>query len=181
MQKSRSLLFNRQYLFLVSAFLAFSSIFLYLWQLTESILTLIALFGFCNAVIFAFSLFQCLNNNSFGRCHLALLGSFVWADSVIFSLFWFLLSVCSFLLNDVYLFFFAASVFWVVRSLGETIYWFCQQFSKINRNPVENFWMHKIFEGDSVWFVYQIIWQCVCVISIVASVYFGVLWVKLRF
>jgi hypothetical protein len=79
-------------------------------------------------------------------------------------------------LNDWLLFWLIVSVFWAVRSWGETIYWLNQQFSTIERNPPKKHILYPIFHNDSVWFVHQIIWQCVTVISIVVSLYFGRLW-----
>jgi hypothetical protein len=107
---------------------------------------------------------------------LYLIGAFVWADAVVFGIFWIFVSVTVLLLDSWALFLLIISVFWLVRSVGETIYWFNQQFSKINRNPPENYLIYKIFQNDSVWFVYQIFWQCMTVVSIVASIYFAKLW-----
>ena len=109
---------------------------------------------------------------------LLLFGAFVWGDAVVFGAFWTLVSVAVFFLNDWVLFLLVISVFWVVRSIGETIYWFNQQFSKVNRNPPEKNWMYKYFHNDSVWFIHQIGWQCVTVISIIFSIYFANFWLQ---
>lgn len=121
---------------------------------------------------------ECKNKkNSYGKAHIFnLIGAFVWGDAVVFGLFWALVSMAVLLLNDWVLFLLTLSVFWAVRSLGETIYWFNQQFSKVDRNSPEKFWFYKIFQNDSVWFVYQIYWQCVTVISIILSIYLAHLW-----
>lgn len=101
-------------------------------------------------------------------------GAFVWADIVVFGLFWFLASLTTIILNNWILFLLTESVFWLVRSVGETIYWFNQQFSTINRNPAKNYWFTKIFHDEyTVWFVHQIMWQCLTVVSIIFSLYFG--------
>jgi len=47
---------------------------------------------------------------------------FVWGDAVIFGLFWTVALIVAWVLKDWYLFLLIVSVFWVVRSLGETIY-----------------------------------------------------------
>jgi hypothetical protein len=107
-----------------------------------------------------------------------LYGAFVYADLVVFGLFWTIASLGAFFLNDWYLFLLTLSLFWLVRSIGETIYWFLQQFSTINRNPPEKFYIHKIFHNDSVWFVYQIFWQCITVITIITSIYLAKLWLN---
>ena len=116
-------------------------------------------------------------NNPYGDTKIfVILGSFVQGDTVVFGLFWFIVSIAVILINDWILFLLIISVFWVVRSFGETIYWFNQQFSKINRNPPEKYWFYKYFGNDSVWFIHQIIWQCVTVISIIFTIYFAKLW-----
>ncbi len=107
-----------------------------------------------------------------------LIGAFVWADVVIFGLFWFLISLICFFLQDFLLFLLIVSLFWAVRSFGEIIYWLNQQFAGINRNPPEKFRLYPVFKNDSIWFVYQIFWQCLLVVCLVASIYFTHLWLK---
>lgn len=139
---------------------------------------LVFVFLLFNIFVFSYSLWQCtIRKNPFGRCHLAMLGSFVWGDAVVFSLFWIFLSVITLILvPNVNFFLFSASVFFAVRGVGETIYWLNQQFSKVKRNPPENFMLERIFPGESVWFAYQIIWQVITVVSVVGSLYFGAKW-----
>lgn len=115
--------------------------------------------------------------NTFGLTRLLnIIGAFVWGDAVVFGLFWLLFAGISFLLSDWQLFVFGTAVFWAVRGLGETQYWIAQQFSSKNRNPAETLLGHEIFHDDSIWFVYQIFWQCVTVVAVVASVYLGSMW-----
>lgn len=110
---------------------------------------------------------------------LNLIGAFVWTDAVVFGLFWVIVSIVALLLNDWILFLLTLSLFWLVRSVGETIYWFNQQYSKINRNPIERYpYLVEIFHNDSIWFVWQIYWQCITVIALVFSIYFGTMWIK---
>lgn len=104
------------------------------------------------------------------------LGIFVWADATVIGLFWMLFSLVSLILKDWILFLLFVSVYWVVRSLGETIYWLNQQFSKINRNPPEKMYLYKFIKNDSVWFIYQIFWQCITVVSFVFTIYFAKIW-----
>lgn len=124
------------------------------------------------------SLYECKKKkNPYGVTYFyRLFGAFVWADLVVFSAFWILASLISYVLHSWVLFLLFIAMFWVVRSVGETQYWFHQQFSTIQRNPPEKFWFHKIFHNDSVWFVYQIFWQCVTVISVILSLYLIKLW-----
>lgn len=104
------------------------------------------------------------------------LGIIVWGDAVAFGLFWIIVGIIVLILQDWILFLLIFSVFWVVRSLGETIYWFNQQFSQIVRNPPKTLPFYKYFHNDSIWFVHQIIWQCITVVSVIFSIYFAKLW-----
>jgi hypothetical protein len=108
-----------------------------------------------------------------------LLGAFVWADAVVFGLFWLLVMGMIWLLNDWLLFWIVIAVFWVVRSGGEVIYWFNEQFAVKHRNPAKKFWIYRFFPNDSVWFVFQIYWQCLLVISIIFSIYLFALWLPM--
>lgn len=119
------------------------------------------------------------NKNSLGLTYVfRIYGAFVWADIVVFGLFWTIAGIVSLLLNSGVLFLLIASLFWLVRSIGETIYWFLQQFSKINRNPPQNFVLYPIFHNDSVWFVYQIFWQCMTVVFILTTLYLAKAWLQ---
>ena len=104
------------------------------------------------------------------------MGIFVRGDAIVFGLFWFFASTVSYLLDDWALFLLILSVFWVVRSFGETVYWINQQYSDIKRNPPEKLRGYRFFGNDSIWFIYQIVWQCVTVISLIATIYFANLW-----
>ncbi len=117
--------------------------------------------------------------NAYGETvNLFWMGIFVWADAVVFGAFWFLSALISYILHDWVLFLLILSVFWAIRSLGETIYWFNQQFSTIDRNPPKNLRGYRFFKNDSIWFVYQIYWQCVTVASIIFTIYFAHQWLK---
>lgn len=120
-------------------------------------------------------------DNAFGggSVLLFLLGIFVWGDAVILGLFWILTVISCLLLKDWTLFLLVISLFWMVRSFGEIVYWISQQFSPIMRNPPENLMGYGWFKNDSIWFVYQVFWQCLLVVSIVASIYLSNQWVKL--
>jgi len=111
------------------------------------------------------------------------LGIIAWGDAVIFGPFWVISTLAVLILNDWYLFLLVISMFWVVRSVGETIYWFNQQFSSkvYEWNKPENLPWHSIFHNDSVWYIHQIIWQCATVVAIIASIYISNLWLQSRF
>jgi len=142
--------------------------------------TIILIFGFINLLVFLKGFYVTkYKKNAFGIFHpLSILGMFAWGDAVVFGIFWTISSVITWYLKDWYLFLLTVSVFWVVRSFGETIYWFNQQFSKIKRNPPENLIGHSIFRNDSIWFAYQITWQCVTIVAIMFTIYFAGMWLK---
>ena len=121
--------------------------------------------------------------NSYGPIGFWLMpwGIIAWGDAVVFGPFWVLVSAVVLVLKDWYLFLLIFSVFWVVRSLGETIYWFNQQFSSkvYEWNKPENLPFHSIFHNDSIWYIYQIMWQCMSVVSVIASIYFAHLWLSM--
>jgi len=128
---------------------------------------------------FIFGLQQCRQHQAYTLTpFLNPLGAFVWGDAVVFGLFWFLVSLISLLLQDWLLFWLIFSVFWLVRSFGEMIYWFNQQFSAVNRNPPEKLWLYQYFKNDSIWFVYQIFWQCILVITIISTTYLFTQWLE---
>lgn len=103
---------------------------------------------------------------------------FVQADNVVFGLFWTAIAILTLLLNDWLLFLLTLSLFWLVRSLGETIYWFFHQFIPRGGNDPQKFWHYRFFHNDSVLFVNQIYWQCITVITSVSSIYLAHLWLK---
>lgn len=138
---------------------------------------------FINLLVFIKGYHECKNKkNAYGETLLLFpLGVFVWGDAVIFGLFWLGISIFSLILDDWFLFLLFVSVFWVVRSLGETIYWLNQQYSGVIRNPHDKLRFYELFQNDSIWFIYQICWQCVTVVSIIFSIYLGKLWIDSRF
>lgn len=117
-------------------------------------------------------------SNSYGLAlQLGLLGIFVWGDAIIFGAFWAMVGVACLILNNWVLFLLIYSVFWVVRSLGETIYWFNQQFTS-KKSDASTLPFYKYVHNDSIWFIYQIFYQCVTVVSIITSLYLARLWLS---
>ncbi|HVZ67281.1 MAG TPA: hypothetical protein VG917_03395 [Patescibacteria group bacterium] len=108
-----------------------------------------------------------------------LIGSFVWADAIVFGLFWTMVSIASILLSNWLLFLLTQSIFWLIRSIGETIYWFNEQFAVKNRNPVHTLWHSKIFPGSSSYIASQIFWQCIAVITSITSLFLIKVWFKI--
>jgi len=127
------------------------------------------------------SLFFGLRNrkNPFGISKIfSPLGSFVWADNAIFGMFFLLTSIFCLFFQEWILFWFLFSVFWAVRSLGEQVYWFLEQFAVTHRNKPSTLWPYAIFKGEETWVIMQIFWQCVAVVAIISSVFFGYLWIQ---
>lgn len=120
--------------------------------------------------------------NPFGLAgYLFFLGIFVWGDAIIFGLFWTITSLIALLLKDWYLFLLTVSLFWAVRSAGEIIYWLNEQFTDRHRNPPHNLRFYSFFNSEAIWFVYQIFWQCILIISLILSIYLVSLWLNSKF
>jgi len=145
--------------------------------------TVLFVYSLFNLFVFVKGLHECrIKKNAYGLTpFLFFIGVFAWGDAVIFGPFWILVSIVSYLLIDWILFLLILSLFWVVRSLGETIYWFNQQFSKVKRQPPEKLPGYRIFRDDSIWFAYQIFTQCITVVALVFSIYLSKLWLQSRF
>lgn len=117
-------------------------------------------------------------NNPFGLCYwFNPISAFVWADAIVFGTFFFLVSALTLYLQDFLLFLLIFFVFWTVRSIGEQVYWFLEQFATNHRNPPHTLWANRHFPGGSVWVSLQIFWQCISVIGIIMSVYLFSLWI----
>jgi hypothetical protein len=98
-------------------------------------------------------------------------GIFVWGDAIFIGFFWIVAAITSILLRNTELFLLLLSVFWLVRSGGEVIYWFLQQFASIKRDKPSTLFGHSLFPGESIWFAYQVFWQIIMVISIVSLLF----------
>lgn len=98
---------------------------------------------------------------------LNLIGAFVWGDALVFGPFWIIASIIVLTQQDWWLFEIIFLSFWLVRSFGETVYWLNQQFSPIKREPPEKIWFYRFIKSDAVWFIFQIWWQCLSVVSLV--------------
>jgi len=139
---------------------------------------LIFLFGIFNLVTFTLAIKRIKNGSVFEETpYLSWLGIFVWGDAIVISPFWIICALVGLIFKNGYLFLFLGSLFWVARSLGEVIYWLNQQFSNKLRNPPEKLFLYFLLKNDSVWFVYQVFWQCMFVFAVVGSVYFGWKWI----
>jgi len=117
--------------------------------------------------------------NAFGDTPILILwGANNYGNAFIFGAFMTVTSLYTLLRNDWLLFLLMLSVFWTVRSVGETIWNFLIQFTPMKRYPPEHFFFHKIFHDESTYFVNQIVWQCVTTITIITTLYLGKLWLS---
>jgi hypothetical protein len=135
-------------------------------------------FGFSGLMFFLYEVLRLRKKKSiYGlTTYLFFLGSFVWGDLIILGPFWFIASLISLLLNNWYLFLLITSIFWSIRSLGEIIYWLNEQFAPKNRNNPDTLRLYRFVKNDSVWFIYQLFWQCIFVFSLVFSIYCAKMW-----
>lgn len=140
----------------------------------------ITLFLVINSVVFIKSFIEShQKTNAYNPTpFLSPFGIFVWGDGLIFGPFWLAASVITLALNDWLLFLFTLSVFWLVRSFGETIYWLNEQFAHTKRNNPKNLFGYNLVKNDSIYFIYQIIYQGISVITIITSLYLGKLWLS---
>lgn len=98
---------------------------------------------------------------------LNIIGAFVWGDAIIFGPFWAVASVIVIWMQSWWLFEIIFLCFWLVRSVGETIYWLNQQFSSVIREKPEKMLLHRFVKSNAVWFLMQIWWQCISVATLV--------------
>lgn len=141
---------------------------------------MIFIFGILSLAVFFIGLQKTIRQNqSFQTTpYLLWMGIFVWADAIVIAPFWIVSSLASFIFEDWILFCLLASLFWVVRALGETVYWIQEQFAATHRNEPKSLAGEKMFRGELIWVIYQLIWQCICVAAVLCSIYFGYLWVS---
>ncbi len=103
----------------------------------------------------------------------ALFGAFVWGDVLVLSPFWSIVSATALFLQSWHFFLVATSVFWIVRSAGEVLYWFLEQFTGAVRNKPQDLFGYRLVKSEAIYFVYQVFWQCVLVLSIIWHQYLG--------
>lgn len=120
-----------------------------------------------------------VKKNVFGLTpYLNWMGIFVWGDAVIIGIFGAFASLLLLVIADWWLFLLVLSIFWAVRSAGEIIYWLNQQFSTLERNPPINLSGYKWFPNDSLWFIYQLLWQGMLIVAIVGAIYSASRWIS---
>lgn len=105
-------------------------------------------------------------------------GAFVWEDMLVFGLLHFIIVLSSVLLNNPQVWVIGFLVFWIVRSLGETLYFFLQQFIEPKHHPHEihhHFKVLRRFLGDisdqKAFILIQIFMQSITVLSVLALIF----------
>ncbi|MFZ1721929.1 MAG: hypothetical protein WAU07_05495 [Microgenomates group bacterium] len=114
------------------------------------------------------------NRNPYGHAFWFLpLGVFVWGDALVLGIFWAIVAGGLWFWGTWQVLAAIFLLFWLIRSLGEVQYWMLVQFSTLKREPPENHFLFPFIKSDAVWFINQVIWQCVAVLAGVG------LWVSL--
>ena len=116
------------------------------------------------------------------------LGAFIWEDLLVFSFYNILASVIILILKDLRYILVFPLFFWLIRSLGETLYWFLLQFNQPAIYPHSEYdwdkggWVKYLFGdlSDQKYFIiYQIGWQVVSVMCLVGLTYVFKNWKRL--
>ncbi len=108
-------------------------------------------------------------------------GSFIWGDLFIFSLLWFVLCIMLLKAKNPRYFWIALCSFWLIRGVGETLYWFVQQFSP-DHQPWINYYPRIFFldhlKPEEIWVFHQVIWQAITILSLFGLIYTTILLIK---
>jgi len=133
---------------------------------------IIIVYGLIGLSLFVAGLFYCLKGRSYGKWFgLNIVGAFVWGDAIIFGLFWAIVASLFLYLHSWLWFLIVLCTFWLIRSIGETIYWFLNQFIPLKHNKPENFFFYRLVRNDSVYFIAQIWWQCLATVFLALLIY----------
>jgi len=116
----------------------------------------------------------------------ALIGAFVWEDLLVFSAAFFIGTVLTLLVHDIRVGLLLLAAFWAVRSAGEALYFFLQQFHVPTHSPhaiSHHFVLFRRLFGnvhDQKCFIFmQITWQVVLTAAIAALVLISLHWTTL--
>jgi hypothetical protein len=115
-----------------------------------------------------------------------MMGAFVWVDLLVFSLAFLLGTIITILAHDLRVGLLLLAAFWLVRSSGEVLYFFLQQFHQPTRAPHEisaHFGALRAVFGDislqKCFIIMQIFWQVVAAGSLSATILIAITWQKL--
>lgn len=115
-------------------------------------------------------------------------GAFVWEDLMVFSLYNIVATIAILLIRDYRYILVFINSFWIVRSLGETRYWFLQQFNQPTQYPHNYYawhwnpviqWIPGNISDQKYFIIFQVFWQVVTVFAFVGIVYVFKNWDKL--
>lgn len=101
-------------------------------------------------------------------------GAFVWGDLFIFSLLWLVISATLLLLKKYEYLWTTFFIFWIIRSLGETFYWFLAQFNPNNLPWPLHFLELGIFKSLTdleIYVAFQVFWQSITVLSSIGLIF----------
>jgi hypothetical protein len=101
-------------------------------------------------------------------------GAYIWGDLLVFSILWTFISLALLKLKNSRLFWIALFSFWLVRSSGEALYWFIQQFHPQEIPWPQYFtrvWILKSITQKEYWVLNQIGHQSVVVASLFGLIY----------
>ncbi|MBI3379657.1 hypothetical protein HY029_02805 [Candidatus Gottesmanbacteria bacterium] len=141
----------------------------------------ILLYTILHIILFLVSFFK-IRNNNLGTLDFIYkfsfpFGAFVWEDLLIFSLFNLVIVITLLAFKDLRIGLLLFIVFWIVRSAGETIYFFLQQFFHPKYHPhfiSAHFWILKKFLGklsdQQCFIIMQVTFQTLSVIFISALI-----------
>lgn len=111
------------------------------------------------------------------------IGAFVWEDLFIFSVLGVFITSMVLLLRDIRIAYLSFTVFWIVRSAGETLYFFLEQFTKDKMYPhvlTHHFAILRNIFGEisdqKCFIIMQIAFQTILVCSIVSTIYILLNW-----
>lgn len=110
-----------------------------------------------------------------------LYGAFCWGDLFVFSILWTIISLILLRIKNSRYFWIALFSFWLIRSLGETNYWFLQQFHPETipwPQMFERVWIFKNLTDPQFWVFYQIRQQSAAVLSLFGLIYQAVRLIK---
>jgi hypothetical protein len=117
------------------------------------------------------------------------LGAFVWEDLVSISLYNITISVAVAIKKQYRLALLSALLFWLVRSAGEMLYWFLQQFTQSPGYPHSDYgwdragWFASLFPGisDQKWFIlHQVNYQVLTVLCLIGLFLLIKSWKRLK-
>lgn len=133
---------------------------------------IIGTYGIIAAGLFGVAVYAVHHKMAYGRMWLLnLFSSFVWGDMLVFAPFWALSSAVSIYFQSWFLFEIIFLTTWFIRAMGETIYWFLQQFSTVVRERPEDMFLYRFVKSNAVWFIMQIWWQCIGAVALTLLIF----------